>query len=255
MLHFEINQKKYQLWESAADVSVERYIALLDFQQEKMPASLKELHRLQSERVKMEASKEEEDKERLADLVKQIERAEKDLEKLEEETIELLNYKIQLVSFAGNIPANILQRLEHSGFEMLFLQVLAVLHQISAYEPKFIKSLYFKDENWLLPAEKHSNLTLGQFVQAEEYKRRAKDLENGFFKAILYLLPLILHKEGEEFDIEISRGRQNLFKDIPVLDALDIAFFLTSKVQSLKLYTSIYSTAAALSKLKRRKRQ
>jgi hypothetical protein len=64
-----------------------------------------------------------------------------------------------------------------------------------------------------------------------------------------------LHKEGEEFDIEVSRGRQNLFKDIPVLDALDIAFFLTSKVQSLKLYTSIYSTAAALSKLKRRKRQ
>jgi hypothetical protein len=254
MIKFEINGKQYSFCQNKEDISIKRFIQIIELEKAKLPQCLRKIQELSFEYDKLENDKEEDHSARLQQLEGEIQAAQDDLYSEENEPL-LLEWQIHLATALSDCPFKIWEKVEYDSFLAMLDFGYAAINEIKNYQPKHIKSIYWKDEEYFLPAEKLANTTLGQVVQVKEFQRQTKRLKAGYYSAILNMLPCILLKKDEQYSFEIFQQRKGLFDDIPVADAMDVAFFLTSKVNASNRSILICSIAETLSKLKKKRKR
>lgn len=254
MVHFEINGKKYYFCHTKEDISIKRFVQIIELEKSKLPDCLRKLQQLNIERSKLQQDENEDHTARLNELEDEIKVVQDNLYSQENEPA-ILEWQINLAVALSNCPLELWKKVDYNSFLTMLEFGYAALDQIHNYQPKHIKSIYWKEEDWLLPAEHLVDMTLGRMVQIKEFQRQAQQLNNGYFPAILNMLPVILLKKDEQYSFGLYEQRKVIFEDLPVCDAIDVGFFLTSKVNASNYSTHIYSIAAALSKLKKRRKR
>lgn len=254
MILFEINGKKYGICNTAADISIKRYIELMELDKAKLPDCLRKVQQLSLERNKLLKDNQEDHSARILELDKEIEAAGGEAMN-EDNELEVINWNMNLAAALSDCPIELWRKIPYNEFLGLLSFAYAAIDEVHNYQPKFIKSIYWKEEEWFLPAEKVADVTLGRFVQVKEFEKQAKTLTAGYYKSILKMLPVLLLKKDEEYSYGLAAQRKGHFDDMLVTDALDVAFFLTSKVSASQLSTHIYSIAGALSKLKKKRKR
>jgi molecular chaperone GrpE (heat shock protein) len=256
MLVFEIKGAgKYKICQDAKDITIKRFISIIDFEKKHTPKCLEVLRDLRKE---LEAYKQENQ----IDSDSHIEKWEAEIEKVEdsfdkrENEMQLIRYNIGLISLLSDCPAKTLEKVAYNEFLTLAQFAFAAIHQVINYQPKPTECLDFNGTKWYLPKENLTDLTLNKFLQANYYQGQVEQLKMDNYEAILRMLPVILKQtEDEQYDFDVCMQRKGLFDSLPVTDALDIAFFLTNKQQSSKISTLTFSIAGILSKLRRKKKQ
>jgi len=171
------------------------------------------------------------------------------------EYVKFLGYYARVVShFTGLEYETIIGARE--GRHMSYKQVEALYSKImdaidaSGYVPDESGVYEFQGTRYVLPEKFMKNSTVIEFAESAQYQAHMNEVKNGDWKSLLDVCAVLLRPEGAKYDEEGYSTRKELFKQLPMSTALDVAFFLIRSKGLLDSSFLIYIQARTLARLK-----
>jgi len=218
MIQFELNNKTYKIngWQ---DITLGRFCTFIETVLPKQPKILKEI---------LEA----EDKEQAR------------LDVTIEEELQLLDYYCLAVAYWFSIDADTLkiamdrEQLERSYWA---LEVLFSDYQI---DEDFV-SFRLHGVDYFVPANYMQDSTTIEYFECMQFEQNLSKIEGGNFLALPEILATICRPKDEAYNEKKVPIRKKLFKQVNMLDALNVAFFLLRLKGVLAQTLAIYSLLEA----------
>lgn len=114
----------------------------------------------------------------------------------------------------------------------------------SNFQPSDEPPIWRRDgKTWTLPAKFMEKSTFIEFAEAAQYEEHSASLAAGNWNALPYVMAVIVRPEGEAFNAENIEARAEYFLNWTMADAMQVAFFLLKRSESLSIDSAIYSLA------------
>lgn len=105
---------------------------------------------------------------------------------------------------------------------------------------------------YLCPPKHMAGSTAIEFIAAAQYQHFNAKVQGGQWKAMLDVLVVLCRPKGESYDgnnTALTNRRKELFKQLPMTDVINVAFFLHRLNDSLKTNLAIYTAKEELARL------
>lgn len=239
----EINGTPYRIFNDL-DISVGQFVRVFS-RTKNQPAQLTELQQL---RANYESAESEE--------AKQIAQAE--LLETEDKLISspaVLMYYLDIISLLSDIPRELLEQAPTKQFWQLLGLCNHLFAAAEKYSPSVPDKIHYKGEDWFLIKPSFENQDIASHIKAQMLSENAEHLAGGQYEAMLKMLPLLLHRDGQTVSLAEAEKLEGYFDELPLRDAIDIAFFLRRLQKIYQIRTATSSTAQLIAAHKKERRK
>ncbi len=242
-LIIEINNTPYRIYNDL-DIPIGQFVKVFT-RTKNQPAQLTELQQLE---LKFKNAETDEEKEIAgAELLEGEERL------LQHSSV--LRYYLDIISLLSDIPRELLELIPTKQFWQILGLCNGLFAAAEIYQPSVPDYVEYKGEKWLLIDKHFEKQDIASHIKAQLFAENADSLAGGHYESMMNIIALILHKEGEVVTLDIAESRTDYFNDLPLRDALDIAFFLRKLQRIYQIRTGTYSVAQMISAHKKEKQK
>ena len=113
------------------------------------------------------------------------------------------------------------------------------------------RAIHFQGVTYRLPDRFMEKSTVIEFAEAAQFQSAAKDLEAGEWSALIDVCAVLMRPDGVSYDEAGYHERRALFVDLPLADAMRVAFFLMRRSVEYARSFQVYTLAYHLARLRR----
>ena len=133
--------------------------------------------------------------------------------------------------------------LSPEDLEAAFWALQVQLNPNNAKIDKDYTGFEIKGIEYLVPKEHMQGSTVEEFADSAYFQEQAQRVKGGDWLAVLDVMTVLCRPKGEKYnDNEAFReARKELFKELPMSDVINVAFFLQRLNSSLSQTLAIYT--------------
>ena len=235
MLRIKINGTEYSLPIFASDITLAKFIDLVDLEATQMPKELQQV---------IDETDPEQRKFKAARMPKRV------------YARKVIPYYAKAISAVSGIPVETLLGTKKSEgapvalLETWYWQIMTSLAQFKSSPDK--TSWTIDGATWTLPEAEMKRSTFGEFAEAAQYEDYQADVASGNWSSFPKVMAILLKPEGEAYD-PYKYGDDDFIEErakIMLRQTMDlvyqVSFFLLKRSEQLRLNSLIYTIARRL---------
>ncbi len=153
-------------------------------------------------------------------------------------------FLVEVIAFFTGMDKPTVQRMSRQQMDYFYMNCMRAISHPSSIEAK---QLYeHNGRSYTLPSELMRDSTLVEFAEAATFEKEYLAAKEGSARALYNMVCILLRPIGAAYSEEQYKENQESFKDLPLLVAYEVGFFLSrlSGKFALSFLTSIGATQA-----------